>query len=233
MSALSANPGDRSELPDLRDCFFTKLRFSPPSGSDWWRKIQGIWQAVKGKLDDGSSPQPLRKVKDELEEIYGKDVLPIAPAVRDWLRYSWRNNLNSCETHFVFGEASAVCPHCCHKEFREDKNDRSRYWCPDCRKTFRKGEEIPTTASKIYVSYAYRQGEEWEFRIWGWLPCKGRSSNRDAFLDSLRNALTGSDLATFVFGSQNVNLQMTEWYSLDCTKQNGHSYLQQLIGGAP
>lgn len=49
----------------------------------------------------------------------------------------------------------------------------------------------------------------------------------------LRNALTGSDLATFVFGSQNVNLQMTEWYSLDCTKQNGHSYLQQLIGGAP
>ena len=228
------SPARNNILPDFRDFFFAKIQFhAPTEDPKWWQQINGIQQAYEGKLNDDTSPRPLRKASTELDQMFQGGILPIAPAIRNWLRYKWHSGLSPAETHFVFGEAQAVCPHCYQPGFRQDNKHREKNWCPHCKKSFKKDEEVPTTAAKICISYAYRlQNNQWEFRIWGWLPCKGKLSNRDGFLDRLHDAFQGSDLATSVFGSQNVNLQMTEWYSLDCTKQNGHSYLQQLIGGA-
>lgn len=106
-------PPRNSELPDLRDFFFTKFQFQEPSDNPlWWKSIFGIRQAVNGKLDDGSSPPPLRNSVKELGIVFEKGILPIAPAIRNWLRYTWQHGLSPAETHFVFGEAQAVCPHC-------------------------------------------------------------------------------------------------------------------------
>ncbi|MGB9873243.1 MAG: type III-B CRISPR module RAMP protein Cmr1 [Anaerolineae bacterium] len=240
LSWLEAFPTQQPErsntLPDLRDFFFARFQFSKPANNpQWWQGIYGIQQAANGKLDDGSAPNPLRPAQKELERMVDQGILPIAPAIRNWLRYQWQHNLSAAEAHFVFGEAQAVCPNCYQGGFRSDKNDPEKNWCPKCEKSFKKGQEIPTTASKIHVSYAYRLNDaQWEFRIWGWLPCRGQLKNRDVFLNSLKAVCDEKNgLWDFVFGKTRVIPKMVEWHVLDCQQKDGRAYLQQLLGGAP
>lgn len=227
-------PDRNNALPDFRDFFFARFQFDAPANNpDWWQGINGIQQAAEGKLDNDSSPKPLREAQEDLAQIVGHGILPIAPAIRNWLRYRWPHNLSAAEAHFIFGEAQAVCPYCYQAGFRPDRSNPRRNWCPNCRQSFAKGEEIPATASKIYVSYAYRMdGGKWEFRIWGWLPCAGPLSSRDDFLSSLQTVLQGNDLWQFVFGQTGVTPEMVKWHALDCRQRDGRAYLRQLLGGA-
>ena len=104
----SSPPRDRS-LPDLRDFFFARFQFEEPTGSgNWWQSIHGIRQAASGKLDDGSSPPPLRKSKNELEQMIRHGFLPLAPAVRNWLRYTWKHGLNRDQEQYIFGDARSA-----------------------------------------------------------------------------------------------------------------------------
>jgi len=228
----SSPPRDRS-LPDFRDFFFARFQFEEPTGSgNWWQDIHGIRQAASGKLDDGSFPPPLRKSENELQQMIRHGILPIAPAIRNWLRYQWVRGLNPREANFVFGEAQAVCPKCYSPGFKPDKQKQNFNWCPSCKQSFKTGDEIPTTASKIYVSYAYRVDSRWEFRIWGWLPCAGAVKNRDQFLRTLKDQLVGNALWQYVFGNTKIKPELTEWHALPCNQTDGRAYLQKLLGGA-
>lgn len=226
-----------SQLPDLRDFFFSKFTFDEPQNDpEWWKQIRGIEEAINQRND----------TKQMLDQSYQKNVLPLAPAVRNWLRYQWRNGLDPCEDHYVFGKARAVCPNCCvYVNFREDRRDPRKFWCPKCKRSFRKGDEMPSMASKINVSYAYRRSDgKWEFRIWGWLPCMGGLRDRDEFLNALKKKLEAHEIWNYVFGARsnepninsNITPKMLEWYALDSQQEDLALYLQELLssnnGGA-
>jgi CRISPR-associated protein Cmr1 len=228
-----SSPSRNQSLPDLRDFFFAKFQFDEPvNHKSWWQNIHGIRQAVDGKLDDGTSPSPLQKRKHEIEQMIRQGVLPLAPAIRNWLRYKWGHSFGSREAHFIFGEAQAVCPNCYLPGFRSDNQRLDLNLCPRCKKNFRKGDEIPTTASKIQVSYAYRVDSRWEFRIWGWLPCAGEIEKRDEFLEKLKVELSGDALWQYVFGNTKVKPALKNWYALPHDQTDGRAYLQALLGGA-
>lgn len=238
LDQLQASPSSRgNDLPDLRDFFFARFQFDEPAGpADWWHTIHGIRQAIQGKLDDGSSPRPLWKAEKDLTALFQAGILPVAPAVRNWLRYHWNHGLTSREEYFIFGQAQSVCPYCCKPGFKSDKKDRLQNWCPHCKKSFRKGKEKPAVASKIQVSYAHRRHDKkWEYRIWGWLPCKGELANRDSFLGSLKLAFKSSELWTFVFGNEHIRPQIIEWHQLASQDEDVRDYLNELLtseGGA-
>ncbi|MER3457266.1 MAG: type III-B CRISPR module RAMP protein Cmr1 [Chloroflexota bacterium] len=101
-------PPRNSELPDLRDFFFTKFEFTPPAGNqNWWQSIQGIQEAFSGKLRNGTAPQPLRRANKELTQVVDGGILPIAPAIRNWLRYTWlptKSQYKNAEA-YIFGTA--------------------------------------------------------------------------------------------------------------------------------
>ena len=230
---LTSSPARAQSLPDFRDFFFAKFQFDELANNEnWWQNIYGIQQAASGKLDDRSSPPPLRKREKELQQMIRYGILPLAPAIRNWLHYQWPHNLDVREAHFVFGEAQAVCPKCYSPGIKPDRQKQDFNWCPSCKQSFKKGEEIPTTASKIHVSYAYRVDSGWEFRIWGWLPCAGAIQNRDKFLEALKHQLSGDSLWQYVFRSTGIKPALTEWHALPCDQTDGRAYLQKLLGGA-
>ncbi len=103
-------PARNSTLPDFRDFFFARFKFQEPTGNtNWWQNINGIRQAVNGQLDDHSSPNPLRQAKKELEQMKQQGILPIAPAIRNWLRYHWQHNLNpNLALDDIFGDARSA-----------------------------------------------------------------------------------------------------------------------------
>jgi CRISPR-associated protein Cmr1 len=225
-------PGRDNSLPDFRDFFFARFRFEEPANAFWWQSIDGIRQAFIGELDDGSSPRPLRCFKRELEKMREHGIIPLAPAIRNWLRYKWDHGLSSAEAHFIFGEARSVCPNCYQPGFREDNRNSSKNFCPECKRIFPKEREIPTTASKILVSYAYSpEPRQWEFRIWGWLPCTGVLADRDKFLDSLKTKLQNRATWENVLGPANPIPKMDEWHALDCGQTDGRAYFKELLGG--
>jgi CRISPR-associated protein Cmr1 len=110
---LDAFPGSsplrNQSLPDFRDFFFAKFQFDEPvDHKSWWQNIYGIRQAVNGKLDDGTSPRPLQKRKGEIEQMIRRGILPLAPTIRNWLRYIWKHDLNRDQEQYVFGDARSA-----------------------------------------------------------------------------------------------------------------------------
>ncbi len=95
--------------PISRDFFFARFQFQEPNGNmNWWQNINGIRQAVNGRLDDGSSPSPLWQAQQELEQMKRQGILPIAPAIRNWLRYKWQHNLKPNLALDIFGDARSA-----------------------------------------------------------------------------------------------------------------------------
>jgi CRISPR-associated protein Cmr1 len=108
-----AMPPVQQELPDLRDLFFAKLSFAEPKNKDWWKKIGGLVEAWNGSVagvpihnfkDQKKSKQALAQTQHTLQEMVGKHkVVPLAPAVRNWLRFEWASGLNYRQKNFLFG----------------------------------------------------------------------------------------------------------------------------------
>lgn len=155
----------RHTLPDVRDFFFAKFRFHPPTNTpDWWKNVQGVAQSWRGKVSDGqrqayvhSNRRKHQQAKRNLEVIVQDGLLPLAPAIRNWLRYHWTSGLNDCQKYYLFGEARPVCPYCCQTNYKTDRNDRRRNWCFDCRRTFAKEVINPhdraTRAGKLPIYF--------------------------------------------------------------------------------
>ncbi len=130
--------------------------------------------------------------------MYNQGILPIAPAIRNWLRYQWQHRLNPEQEQYVFGDARSAI------------------------------------GSKVLVSYAYHLDDnQWEFRIWGWLPCVGKLAKRDDFLNSIKTQLQNSTIWNSVFGISGIVPTMVAWYEQNCSQTDGRGYLQQLLGGTP
>jgi len=237
----------QNSLPDIRDFFFTKLQFQVPANNQkWWQYIKGIAEAWAGQVADGRqtvnvydqdpnrNQQRRNQARSHLQNIIKNDLLPLAPAVRNWLRYQWASCMNDCQKYYLFGEARPVCPYCCQTGYREDRNDSHRNWCPNCGHTFAKGAELPDAASKVNVSHAYRlDNDNWEFRVWGWIPCQspdGISLDRAQFLADLQATLIDAATWQWVFGGRSPALCLVEWHALDCSQQDGTIYLRELLG---
>jgi CRISPR-associated protein Cmr1 len=203
ISKIKSNPTyNGSELPDIRDFFFAKLEFDEPNSPNWWREISGIKEVYNGKVSDGKTTQYL-KGKEGIDQVFSAGILPIAPAIRNYLRFTWFPSLNLGLKDFeIFGTTK--------------RNDNR--------------------ASRINISYAYRDGGKWSFRIWGVIPCNiaGYKFNRDYLGDRLHKELNASSpLWTTVF-PQDVLPRLTEWHWLKCDQSDANQYLLELFneGGA-
>jgi len=207
-------------LPDTRDFFFVKMRFEEPTDNqDWWQKIRGIAEALAGQVTDTDGQQAnvyhtedeknegLRvQASEHLQTIFRNGLLPMATAVRNYLRFHWLPTLFSSGRtprrleEYLFGRTGG-------------KNN---------------------IASKINVSHAYRlDNGQWELRVWGWIPCRspeGISLNRDDFLGELRSALEDVETWNWIFNADHPTPQVTEWHALPCDQTDGIAYLKELLG---
>jgi CRISPR-associated protein Cmr1 len=96
-------------LHDFRDFFFARFQFAEPAcNGSWWQDVYGIRQATSGKLANSSSPPPLRKSRNELEQMIHHGILPLAPVIRNWLHYIWKHGLNRDQEQYIFCDARAA-----------------------------------------------------------------------------------------------------------------------------
>lgn len=157
---------DTTGLPNLRDMFFAKVGFEVER-EDWWRRVAGL-------ADLGS----------RLEEWVKSSSVPIAPAMKDWLRFgsNERSPLPGIESRehadFVFGKVQ--------------RDDRVR--------------------SRLCISCAYRRSAQvWEFRVWGWLPRNPPSGiDRDQVLAGLKAVLSRNEWHQRL-GGQVRNIRLAVW----------------------
>ncbi len=206
-------------LPNLRDFFFAKVRFQAPVGDpDWWQAIPGIAEAWKGMLEKngkrvGVFDQYDRKKNDrlckraqgELAALRQKGLLPMAPAVRKWLRETWFPSF-----------------------FRSPPPKQLGNWLFG---TTRPENE----ASKINVSHAYRLASgEWEFRIWGWLPQVLPDGlrlplTRQQFMHRLKESLENPSTWPIVLGPASPACRVGQWHCLSDDETDGLAYLRTLL----
>ncbi|RLE44868.1 type III-B CRISPR module RAMP protein Cmr1 [Candidatus Woesearchaeota archaeon] len=210
-------------LPDLKKMFFAKVQFE--AEDDWWRKVNGIaprsQDNYRGYIND---PRMISWINS--------GSVPIAPALKDWLRYGngarlWKTatqNQNGRIENWLFGTTERTCQSC-YERVRKDKNNPQKFWCPNCNKSIRKEETFERTASKINISCAYPVNDNlWEFRIWGWIPKGGLPAgfDRDCFLDNLKQALDGSGSVTVswneLLGDQTENHKLKVWREFDSSR---------------
>jgi len=238
-------------LPDLRDFFFAKLSFQEPSDDpEWWQKIRGIMGAWEGQVMDGGMTVNVfrnaydhENAKTSLQNFVQHRFLPLAPAVRNWLRYLWGSGLTGEQKAYLFGTTATVCPRCCASPgqgFPVDRFNDKHYWCHNCKYSFPKGQQWERIASKINVTHAYRRDDGlWEFRIWGWIPCSPPEKlglTRDSFLKQLHTALKTASEWTNVFGSSSAIVPSVDWYACNCNGRDDHvgrRYLETLLEVAP
>lgn len=220
ISILQRESQRESSLPDLRDFYFAKFRFhTPKEDSNWWQSIQGISQAWAGEVTDGdekvnvyhrnsdNNKMRCELTKRRLTDIINDGLLPLAPAVRNYLRFQW------FPTRFRSGSASRNI-------------EKFIFGCTN---------RYENTASKINVSHAYLvENGDWEFRVWGWIPCRLPSDfhrSREEFLTDLQSALTDETACRRIFGKNSpVLISLTEWHSLDSNQHDGLAYLKELLG---
>jgi CRISPR-associated protein Cmr1 len=169
---------DTTDLPTLRDMFFSKVGFEVER-EDWWRSVAGL--ADLGR---------------RLEEWVKSGSVPIAPAMKDWLRFgsNGRSPLPGIDPHhadFVFGKVQ--------------RDDRIR--------------------SRLCISCAYRRSAHvWEFRVWGWLPRNPPSSiDRDQVLAGLKAVLSQNEWHQRL-GGQVRNIRLAVWREFDSERDTVARY---------
>lgn len=220
LTQVQSQPSRYHTLPDIRDFFFAKVRFEEPADNqNWWQQIRGIDEALAGQVTntygqqvnvyhtkDGTNEDRRVQASEHLHIIFRNGLLPMAPAVRNYLRFHWLPTLFSSGRtpgrleEYLFGRTGA-------------QNN---------------------IASKINVSHAYRlENGQWELRVWGYIPCRsleGISLNRDVFLGELRSALEDVGTWNWIFNADHPTPQVTEWHALPCDQTDGMDYLKELLG---
>jgi len=212
---LGLRIGNNDRLPDLKKMFFAKVHFEV-TDNDWWKQVDGIkpdnQRNYRGHVND---QRMINWVKT--------DSVPIAPAIKNWLRFDSGQNL--------------------WKTNDQNRNREIENWLFG---TIRNTK----TASKINISCAYKVNDNlWEFRIWGWIPKDElpEGFDRDRFLDNLKEVnlkgvLDRSESLTVpwneLLGNQTNNHKLKVWRefksSRDTVKPHESdisNYIQSLLGG--
>jgi len=207
-------------LPALTNMFFGKVRFEVADSDLWgaFRAIEWLQAGQIGKDEaywtgEGQEPSgpftipnplPVSRIK---RWVRHHGTFSLAPIVRTLLRYDpsigvctdANGESNWCK--FVFGTVRGNEPICgyCGAKVRKDRNDLNRWWCNNGRISLA-GHDVfsgKRIQSKVRVSWAYRTvNNEWEFRLWGWLPENPQSDKhqqqRKEFLDALEQRVDAS-----------------------------------------
>ena len=230
----------RNDLPDIRDFFFAKFRFqTPDNNSTWWQNIQGISQTWDGFIIDGQNKIPLNQCLDyaqtTLQALFQRGVIPLSPAIRNFLRYhrKWGDGLGNTQKNFLFGTAgNKLCPLCYEKLTDPEDHNNNDYWCHKCHKPHSRGKEIRNVGSKINISHAYKiENNLWEFRVWGWVPSQTKQLQlkRDLFIDELFKALSDQNTWNWVFSNSLITPTIFERHFLNSTREDGFAYLEELL----
>ncbi len=206
--------------PALSNMFFAKVRFSPDvlsASEEWWEQFREVQWLKQGNIPKNeatwtgnpqrqppgpyeiSNPLPLSRLQ---HWVACHNTFPIAPIFRTRLRYGHHSVCNgngeSGWCKFVFGTVQGKSPVCgyCGTPVRPDKKDQDRWWCNtgkvslDNSMVIRDAKRIQ---SKIRISWVFQINEqEWEMRLWGWIPENQRhqhSQQRVSLLQNLRNVL--------------------------------------------
>jgi CRISPR-associated protein Cmr1 len=206
------NLGERHEnddsLPNLKEMFFAKVRFE--ANYNWWRNVDGI--ALSGQRGQGYR-YPSFPADKWIESWACSGSVPIAPAIKNWLRY---------------GNGAVLW------KTKDQNRDRE---IEDWLFGTIRGEK---RASKVNVSCAYKVDENlWEFRVWGWIPGNSSPSgfDREEFLNKLKQSGTSSMGIPWnnLLGNQTKNHKLWVWRefnSLRDSVQNQNDigdYLQSLL----
>ncbi len=225
-----------SNLPNLKEFFFTKVRFK--AKNDWWNEVDGI----KGNLETDS----------KMDAWIKSGSVPIAPAVKNWLRFGYGKNLWHTGTRYqdekirnwLFGTTNRICIYCYGRVGR-DRNNSTRFWCRSCRKSLESAMVLERLASKVNISCAYPvNNNEWEFRIGGWVPKSNlpKGFNRQKFLDLLKTSLENSNANLKIqwqrlLGDKTRNHKLKVWREYNSDRDtirkesNIDDYLQSLLTG--
>lgn len=236
LSNVQVRKNMREILPDLREMFFAKVQFD--AKNKWWKQVDGI--------------KPERTRPDNRISTWTQsDSVPIVPALKNWLRYTdegkkiWQfQQDNGAIENWLFGTTKNVCAFC-HRNVKNNKFDKRKYWCNNCRRTLSSDKIANKISSKINISCAYRVGERWEFRIWGWIPTQfPESFNRDSFMDSLKTSLNDSSDNSIqmpfqrLLGENTSNYQLVTWREFNSPRDtvmnnqgNIERYIQSLLKG--
>jgi len=191
-------------LPDLREMFFLKVRFEAQNNA-WWESAKGIHWVLnpvneQGKIDQGKQLFHKRVLK----EWVVSNVVPLSPVIKDWLRFQSGFIKEQWASRYVFGhifQEANLCIQCGSNQVRENKNDSEKrgkpYFCPRCKSPKKIGQVYQTSGrlkTNVFISNAYKKGDTWEIRLWGWLPKEQdylpSTFNRDDFLNRLKEAFS-------------------------------------------
>lgn len=213
----SNNPG----FPDLKEMFFAKIRFV--AKENWWEKLDGITS----------------RNKQAIKECIKNGFLPIAPVIKNWLRYGggkqiWESSQNTKGSeNWLFGTSKKICPEC-YDTLEHNGRD---FRCNNCKKSFERNEIIERNASKINTSCAYRINDNvWEIRIWGWIPKENapQGFQREEFLDKFKKALDNNDFLKS-FGDCISNHKLVVWREYNSKRdtvreeQNFDNFVENLV----
>jgi len=196
---LKKRNGNNKSLPNLQDMFFLKVQFE--SDNDWWKECDGL----KVLVND-----------NRLKNWIKSNSVPIAPMIKNWLRYGEGQNLWMQKNQF-------------NKQGIEK-------WLLGSIKGYK-------SASRINISCAYYIKDNiWEFRIWGWIPKNDLPNgfNRNNFLNSLKSTLDGNGSIKIpwgiLFGSKITNHRLKVWRefasprdTIKPNESNIENYLQSLL----
>lgn len=226
---------NNSCLPNLKEMFFAKIRFK--ASNNWWKKVDG--------LIDRSGKNGVEIREEVIEKCLSNNFLPIAPVIKNWLRYGngrqiWQhNNKTKGLENWLFGTSKTVCPQCYDYDIVPQEN--GTYKCQNCNQKFEKEKVINRCASKINISCAYVVDNDlWEVRIWGWIPSspKLQGFQKDQFLDKLKNALNGGNFNFHaLFGNQTSDHKLVVWREYnserDTVKKEGNfdNFVESLLKG--
>jgi len=188
----------RGSLPALNNLFFAKVRFKTRD-ENWWNKFAEIESAFRRNVNGVRLINPITDpiVKDWL----ASGAFPIAPIIRNWLRFTLFSRESSNMLNYSLGTAREVCPYCFKDGLKQDRRNSNNKWCGKCRKSLSRESIIDRVASRVKTSSAYfiPDSDCWEFRIWGWFPENipnglleegtSTSMKRDMFIQTLYDAI--------------------------------------------
>jgi CRISPR-associated protein Cmr1 len=174
----------QSNLPNLKDFFFVKIRIEENG-------LCSLNKNLKNRVEyKGNFPAEINNVEGLLNHLKDEyKFIPSSPIVRYRIRELFRNkSLSDDLRHFILGFMSTH-----NKKISLRLDDR----------------DVTKLGSKIYVSHIYKNDDDWEFRVWGWIPENAPYVDREQILKEFKE----SNFWNPVFGIDKVRWMWREFDS--------------------